>query len=123
MGGVAVSATLLYLAIQVRQGNHVGRAESDRSVARDYNNILLGLRDPTLRNTVRHAMTDFEGLSKDEQLQADAWLAAMFLQGQTLFLLDRRRLAGELSGSYVRAFASFLQSPGLTQWWSWAKAL
>ena len=30
VSGVAVLATLVYLAIQVRQGNHVERAESDR---------------------------------------------------------------------------------------------
>ena len=122
VGGAAVLVTLIYLAIQVRQGNFVERAESDRSAARDYNSVLLGLSDPGLGDAVRNAIADFDALPKEKQLQANAWLAAMFLQGQTLFLLDRRgRRTRE--GVNVRTFASFLRSPGVAQWWTWTKEL
>ncbi len=82
VGGVAVLATLIYLAVQVRQGNKTERAQAHRSWTREMNHAFFSpLQEPEFANMVRRAGEDFASLSGDEQLAVSAFWAAIISLG------------------------------------------
>lgn len=124
VGGIAVLVTLIYLATQVRQSNRLGQAETIRAAARDYNLILLELKEPGFAESIGRAHLNFDSLSKTEQIRTNVWFAAVFVHGQSLFLLRQSQLVDEkLSENASTYLASMLKSPGIHQWWQRTKAL
>jgi len=111
VGGVAVIASLLFVGQQVRQSNRLERAESQRTVTRDYVATMLQVDSPLLRR----AVLDFEGLSKDDQLRIHNWLIAFFTVAQTEVSLSNQNLAE--TGDYPPVVAAMTRSPGLGYWW------
>jgi hypothetical protein len=55
VGGVAGLVTLLYLAIQVRQGNSHDRSESTCTLLQAYNGLLEELTDAAFADVFRRA--------------------------------------------------------------------
>ena len=65
-GAIAVVATLMYLARQMRQDARATTGETMGSWLADYNNMLLEiLRDPEVARICRQGLTDFEQLDEN----------------------------------------------------------
>ncbi len=72
ISGIAVAVSLIYLAIQIRQGSKIARASLRQSLAENqFAQITLRATDPVIRRAFRKA-SDCEGLTEDE---ADALLS------------------------------------------------
>ena len=117
VGGVAVIGSLIYVGLQVRQGNEVARSVSIRGIAGEIGQIFLKTCDPELSLVVRRAIRDFDGLTKNDQSVASGYLGALFLSAQTTFAVRSSARPSRAE----RIAASFVVTPGLRSWWTAAK--
>jgi hypothetical protein len=113
LGGIGVFVSLVYLGLQVRQGNEVAKAASIREVTRDTQQFWLRMADPEVSRTLRRAVNDFDGLSNNEKGVAGSLLGALFLQAATSFAVRGSSRPSQLE----HLAASFVASPGLAGWW------
>jgi hypothetical protein len=99
VGGVAVIASLIYVAIQIRQNseqtrqaNLIERARANREVVHDFNEIFLTMRDPAAVEIYSRGMVDFDGLSTQEQGTLHMYLGPLVLHAISAFLAARDEL-------------------------------
>ena len=120
VGGVAVIASLIYVGMQVRQGNRLAQLEAVQVYMHAFNrDVLSPLHDQAFGGTCRRGLNDFGRLKKEEQIAVHSlWLKVLFL-GQTDFFLRRHGLIEEdFSAAIGEANVSLLKSPGASQWWA-----
>ena len=119
VGGVAVIATLIYLAIQVRQGNKTGNRESYRAWVSELNKVLFEpQRDPEFAELFQRANRDWDSISPRDQGVVNAVYSPIFMLIQEVFTQTEKGDAHEYLARQVDAFAaSILQMPGTATWW------
>ena len=114
IGGIAVIASLIFVGVQVRQGNKISKAESLRGLATETNELFLWMSDPEHARVLRHALHDFNALSNNDQTVASAWLSTFCQTAQTTFAVRSSQRPSQIE-HYV---ASCLAVDGFAQWWS-----
>ena len=119
VGGIAVLATLAYLAIQVRQSNRLAQASAIQTYVHTFNrDVFSPLRDLAFAKLVHRGLNDFRSLERDEQIALDAQMGKIILLGQTEFFLRRHGLIQEEFGQSRQAVdVALLKSRGGAQWW------
>ena len=117
VGGVAVIASLIYLAVQVRQGNREARSESIRELATEMGRISMRLSDPGLSEAVRKAINHYDVLSRNEQCVAAGWLGGLFTCAQATFAVRRSGRPSQIE----HFCAAWIAAPGLRPWWQAAQ--
>ena len=116
VGGVAVLVTLIYLAVQVRQGRGLAQAITQREISNagwDALNSMAGNRDQMVPG-----LQDFETLSKAEQYQFSFALFPVFTHLDQVLLM--RRLGLENEGNFEQygdRCVAFVRDAGGRQWW------
>ena len=65
VGGVAVIVSLVYVGLQMRQGNKISKSESLRELASEAKELFLWWSDPEQASVLRRALHDFNGLSNN----------------------------------------------------------
>ena len=125
IGGIAVVATLLYLAIQVRHNTASVRAASRQDVVesfRSFNRLLLeaeGLPEVFLRGLV-----EYPDMEQPDRLKFGAHMSDHLLHFQGAFALrDSGILDAETYEAYLDFFAMFLSTPGGAAYWSEFRAI
>lgn len=85
ISGIAVAISLIYLAIQIRQGSKIARASLRQSLAENqFAQITLRATDPVIRTAFRKASVS-EELSEDEAAALFAYAAAAIRQWEALY--------------------------------------
>ena len=120
VGGIAVLATLLYLALQVRQGNKVGSREAHRHWVSEITRVLFEpTRDAEFMELFQHANRDWDSLSPRDQGRVNAVYAPLFLLFQEMFAESEKGDVDEhLIHFHEGAAASVVQMPGAATWWA-----
>ena len=116
VGGIAVIATLIYLAIQVRQTRQVGLALARRETTVQYQpNWDRVSRDPQL---FQKGLFHFDELSNADQL-AFTTMFGPFVNhlDQTIQMHSLGLETRENVDLYGDIFLAFIQEPGGRQWW------
>lgn len=118
VGAIAVVATLVYLAIQVRQSNETNQHTAFHEALRDQATAINLLNDAELSRIVYSGLADFRSLSDDEQRRFETWTLS-FLRAveNLLYEVERSRIEpAEWLG--VREHMKYgLARPGFLQWW------
>jgi hypothetical protein len=124
VGGIGVIATLIYLAIQIRQNTRAVRTASRQEIvagARDWNRLLV---DPEVADAFSggHA-----GYPQMEAAAANRYRAvmhdlALFMQG-AFALWESGALEDDTYHAYLEFFASQISTPGGAAWWSNARTI
>jgi hypothetical protein len=116
VGGIAVLATLIYLAVQVRQGNQLNRSASIRVFMNEYNALLAQGLNPELAKVLRRGSQDFDGLPRNDQYRVATWLEQRLRTSFAGFVTDPK---GENPGTEAVnvTFATVIRLPGYQQWW------
>ena len=114
IGGVAVIGSLIYVALQVRQGNEAARGETVRAFVADWNQqVLAPMSDPVNGPLLRRANANFEALNGDEKLAAHGIWTQMVFLAHELFELDAEgKVSESLKSVGLGAVASYLKAPG-----------
>ncbi len=123
VGGVAVIATLVYLAVQLQQTKEMMRAESARSTAKDYSAFMYELIEPGRMELFRRGFDDFESMDPNDQARVHALLNTGVLASQASFIQVGRGAAEEtMVAAYGDQFwAATIRSGGYAAWWDKAK--
>ena len=117
LGGIAVVGSLVYVGLQVRQGNAIEQNENYRSVISEFNGMLR--MDLEEASAFRRAINHFEELPKDEQMVFHTYMSRIVLLGQQTHAVSRRSEAdGEASLTFDRGLVAVLRQPGAGRWWA-----
>ena len=116
VGGVAVVATLIYLALQIRQSREVALAVARRDTTALFQpNWDRVARRPEL---FQSGLEDFGALSRADQLHFTTMFAPFVNHlDQTLQMHSLGMETRENVETYGDIFLAFIQEPGGREWW------
>ena len=125
VGGVAVLVTLIYLAVQVREGRRDLRLQSEFSMAdRLAQTAFQYSLSPELARSIEHSLTTPDSLTEEERRSA-MWIIVAFFHGVDAMYL--RYLEGVISSEawapQERIVSGLLQSPFTRRWWATKQSL
>lgn len=119
LGGIAVIATLIYLALQVRHNTVSVEAATVQSGSQAFAEILDSfMKDPELMRLYLAGCQDFNGLAFEEKQRYAAIMGSVLHRFEGLIELSDRGLLPEQSwdGAVNRVRGAF-QLPGTQDWW------
>ena len=123
IGGLAVIATLLYLAVQVRQNTQLLRANAlaASSAANVSFNHLLG-SDPAVARVFQLGLENFTSLPEEEQRQFLSLLRGLFTAHEQIFQQYEYGLVDEeVWRQNRRIVLGVLALPHIRVWWEYRK--
>jgi len=120
VGGIAVIASLIYLAVQIRQSRQLERAASIREMfAKGSDMVGYTALHPEKLETIKRGVADFSQLSVEEIDVFNGWGVHCLVAVEQAMYMHRDGLLPEASW---RAFENFglaiIGSPGGSVWWS-----
>ena len=119
VAAIATLATLVYLAVQIRQNTLAVRAGSHQAVSDSFIAVNSWVaRDPSLARIYRVGIDNLDDLSEDERVQFGFMLLSVFRVYETTYYQDRVGTAEEqLFLSVERDIGVVLANAGVRQWW------
>ncbi len=122
IGGLAVAVSLVYLAIQVRQGTKTTRAEMLQQHSLSLQSTLLAIGSDAQASRVLNAgLRSWDDLSGEEQGQFSLMMAGTFQGFESIFHQYRSGLLEEeLWQSYQTRMRWYLARRGVRAWWKLA---
>jgi hypothetical protein len=118
IAAVAVIASLLYLARQVRQAERVQRATMQQGRADRTSHAALACANPELTRVLVKGMAGETSLTREEFSQWMQLCRAMFLSGEDSFLQhEAGMLSNAAFNSYVAGVKFYFSMPGLRAAW------
>ncbi len=124
LSALAVLASLIYLATQIRQNTAMIIAQTVQASVDATQRVLLHrVQDDKLREVLRKAR--FEGsLDLDEYELLASYLQAVFMNFQARFQHNARGLFDRsVNESFELILMDYLAQPYVRQWWSFAESL
>ncbi len=120
LGGIAVIATIGYLALQVRQNTAAIRVSSRQQIVesfRSFNRPFIS--DPSIPGLFVQGLTSYPNLEQPDRARFGALITDQILHFQgALALHDSGSLDDETFRAYRDYFAGLLATPGGTAYWS-----
>ncbi len=118
-GSIAVLATLVYLATQIRQNTRAIRATSHQAATDSFNAInTLIAHDPSLARIYRVGGDGLANLTEDERVQFSFLFLAAFRVFETIYYQSKvGTLEEQLPQIEESSVALLLGSPGGREWW------
>jgi hypothetical protein len=120
VGGLAVVATLLYLAVQVRQNTRALRAAAFDSAAEQFAQSQLALaQNPDLADLVERGSSDYTALPRAERRRYRAYFGQQLRNHEANFLKFQERLLSRSQWEGYRAAVIYaFGRPGWQQCWT-----
>jgi len=117
VGGLAVIASLIYLALQIRQNTKSVRLQVEQAIKRDTWDLRRSaIENPELAELFTKAMTDFDSLSPAERFRINMGIASNIEHHQQLFLLRNEGLV-HWKG-WETGLRGYLGLEPCRRWWS-----
>jgi hypothetical protein len=125
VGSLAVVASFIYLAIQVRQNTRAVRNSTIHEVGRDLSGGMDQLNlDSELNRIWYDGLRDFEALSKEEQRRFASYFTSVLRRYENLVYQTQHGTLDPDAWLGVRKQLGFAFSqPGTVVWWNQAKNL
>ena len=119
VGAIAVVASVMYLAVQVRKQTEESRLGATRALADRYDELLSDLMaDETMIALHLEATADFNCLPNEKRMRISILYQRITRNLEQQFLHRRGRNIEEgYTDSILSAFQEFLCLPSVKQWW------
>ena len=119
IGGLAVIATLIYLAVQIRQNSKLLRASVEQTTRSDSTAILNLMAASTENASVYHrGLTDSAVMSPEERTHFYLLLAANFYHFQQAYAAHQDGIQSEETwNTQWQALQFYASQPGVRTWW------
>ena len=118
IAAVAVIASLLYLAQQVRQAERVQRATMQQGSADRTSQASLVVANPELARVFQRGIAGDPDMTREEFAQWMVICRALFLSGEDSFLQHEAGMLSEAAfDSYVAGVKFYFSSPGMRAAW------
>jgi len=120
IGGIAVVATLLYLAVQIRQNSQSVKSASAQAMLDSLSRTLNSIgASPEASRVFTKGQLRPDDLTEDEASQFAHLILGWFRVVEQAFYQNRTGgLDAKLWNGYVAQLSSLMQSPGVQRWWS-----
>jgi hypothetical protein len=120
VGGLAVIASLTYLAIQIRQSRDLERAASIREMfQKGIDMFAYTAHHPGTLETLRKGVDDFSTLSIEEKEVFSNWGLHCLVTVEQAMYMHRDGLLPDASWAAFENFGlAIIRSPGGAHWWS-----
>ena len=119
-GALGVIASLVYLAIQIRQNTRSAREAAWHSVLRDLQQFRsLIAQDPEVARVYRDGLRDLKSLNDDDRWRFGALMQSLYSVFETAF----RARNESLFQHYLDDIAWQASRPGAREWWIKGKRL
>ncbi|MCH7866487.1 MAG: hypothetical protein IH881_02245 [Myxococcales bacterium] len=118
-GALAVIASVIYLAAQIRQNTRTVRATSSLSfVQLSQNFSAMLITDEKVARLYRLGLKDSSQFGEDEAVQFDALMITVFRDFQNTFQQYRKNQLDEEEWEvFARNILWTFRQPGIQQWW------
>ncbi len=119
VGGIAVIATLFYLALQVRKQTRETRLSATRELASEFHAAIAGpVHDRELLRVYLAGIRDYEALQDLDRLQLSLWFVHLFRVMEQLHLHTTHGTVDKIYFSSLNTgFSELLSFPGVQRWW------
>ena len=125
LAAIATLATLIYLAMQIRQNSETVKAAAEQSILTGVNAALQNAAStPELARAVIVGQADFDQLADEEQHQFLVWCFSWFRTMENAYhnyLLGR--LDGAIWDGHARHLAQVSNTQAVRTWWEHRKLL
>ena len=124
VGGIGVVATLIYLAVQIRQNTRAMRMATRQEIvagAREWNRLLL---DPQVSAAYELGLQAYPEVEAEAHARFRSVMhdLTLFMQG-AFAMWESGALEDETYNAYLEFFASHLVTPGGAAWWEIARSI
>lgn len=117
IGGLALIASLVYLAVQIRQNTASVRLQVEQAIRGDQFDLRRSyIENPDLADLLVRAIVDFDSLSPAERVRSNMTSANAIEHLQRIFLLREQGLVHWESQEAV--LRSYLGLEPVRRWWS-----
>ncbi len=119
IGGVAVLVTLIYLALQVRDGTNEQRMAASREATRELASVLKTIvTTPEQAELFMAALGQFDRLEGADRLRISAILSHLLrLFEQLFYQQEAGRVDAEVWQGYEHQLHDMAAYPGFKSWW------
>ena len=119
VGAVAVVASLVYLAGQVRHNSRSVEAATNHSLTQARNEMNIAIAtNPALSGLIIRGGADYAALEPEERLRFNAYVSGIFNLAEDTYLQYTRGLASGDNWESIKLFLSgLLAAPGFRDWW------
>lgn len=122
IGAVAVVSTILYLAIQVRDGRKSAESDAIDQLVSGWSEAIRALGETNeIASVVQRGLSNYNELDASEMLMFHTRMDRVIMAYNKGLELSKRGL-WELPPEIETAVLMFIVSPGGTQWWEEAAA-
>jgi len=120
VGAVAVVATLIYLAVQIRQNTASNQNSALQTVSSQYADWLsLIIENEVVAQIYRKGLEDSEQLTADEKMRFGMLLTLLSRAGDAQYhQYDTNAVPEEKWISTLNSFVGVLGKPGARTWWN-----
>lgn len=125
LGAVAIVVSIVYLASLIRQNTQAVRLSAHQAATEAHSHYLGAVaQDENLARILRSAQSTTPNLTEDEHFRLDMLLFQVFNHFETDFYLRREGvLSAPLAERYEKVLRSWLEQPGVQEWWRRRQAL
>ncbi len=117
VAAIGVIASLVYLAVQIRQNTNSVRLQVKQSIKRDSFDLRLpGIESPELADLMAKSIAEFDSLSPGERIRVNLYCASIMEHLQQVFLLRSQGLVHW--ESQENTLRGYLALAPYRQWWS-----
>jgi hypothetical protein len=118
VGSIAILVSLVYLALQTRQGKQIARSDAARNVMSEFQAVWSSLEtSDEFTRLVRKAVNGWSALSRNEQMRAHAFFCNLIVHYQgtvrQIYLADMEHVMAAIENNIL----GLIQSPGGREWY------
>ncbi len=118
IGGIAVVASLIYLAVQIRINTRTVRASNFGDLLAASSEFATMTADPDMASLYLRGLDDFGGLSVVDQIRFNGLMSHHLNSAYRAWSLHQRALLDEsMWENQAHAVTTSLTNPGTRQWW------
>lgn len=119
VGAIGILATLIYLAIQIRNNTREVKTENIHRVTDSFNQLSLMIAsDKDLAELWHKGMQNYDDLNDSEKARFEfIWLAAFRIYDSLYFQIKRGTGETELWEAELKTLKWLFSAPGARSWW------
>ncbi len=107
IGGIAVLVTLVYLAVQVRQGNAMARSQVHQEASRRSTDLAFFLAEPERVELTFRSFSDYDTMSDEEKFRISSYFLGFVNHYESIcYAHERREVDDDLWESRVTRMRS-----------------
>ena len=119
MGALGVIASLLFVALQVRQNSKVVAANTFQAISSTSSDAAFRMAEnPQLAVIIRKSITEPSGLNEEERTRAEVWMRGLFRNYENYYYqYTRGHLEVDIWNGYLEVILTGLSNEFGSAWW------